>query len=720
MTDDKDERSKQREQIIGLGERSFRKSYYPQFKRNTERLERFKTLLDQTSDFVMLVSLPDLLITDVNRATELLFDARPGRLTGHSLNSLPLDDIDAMVTTLKSDLLRAKKQASIETHFSELKLIREQRPVWLDLSYRVARLERQYYAVMVGRDITERKHQHELLERLLAEKEAILDNAIVGLAWVRDRMIIACNRRLEEMLGYAPGSMVGKSTRILYESDETFSDFGTDAYRALSSGEAFTGATQLCRANGKPIWCELTGNSIDACHQENGSVWIISDIHQLRLTQEKAVFLSHHDALTQLPNHRLLEDRLNQAVTAAAQKGKVVGLINLDLDRFKHINELLGYHDSNQLLVQVAKRLSSCLGGQGTLFRQGGDEFLILLPELSDTDGCFPVLSQIFVEFEQEFIVNEHELLLSCSLGVAFYPQDGESFEELLSKADMAMYQAKDAGRNTYRFFSAEMNELASQQLTIAFDLRKALELDQFELYYQPQIDIATGRLIGAEALIRWHHPTLGLVSPGQFIPVAEETGLIVPIGEWVLQQACHAADSWRQHGFDHSVVAVNLSAVQFAQGNIEDAVYRAIKSSGIFPEMLELELTESIMLRDTDNVLATVKRLKLMGCKLSIDDFGTGYSSLAYLKRFAVDKLKIDQVFIQELTQNPDDAVIVRTVIHMAKSLGLKTIAEGIETEEVLELLKVYQCDEAQGYFTGRPMPAAGFLAYLKQCFGS
>lgn len=379
----------------------------------------------------------------------------------------------------------------------------------------------------------------------------------------------------------------------------------------------------------------------------------------------------------------------------------MTGLINLDLDRFKHVNELLGYHDSNQLLVRVAERLASCIGEQDTLCRQGGDEFLILLPELSDTDGCFPVLSQIFSEFEKEFIVNDRELLLSCSLGVAFYPQDGDNFEELLSKADMAMYEAKDAGRNTYRFFNSEMNDHASQQLTIAFDLRKALELHQFELYFQPQIDIATGQLIGAEALIRWHHPTLGLVSPGQFIPVAEDTGLIVPIGEWVLQEACRAADNWRRQGFVNAVVAVNLSAVQFEQGNIEEAVFRAIESSGIFPEMLELELTESIMLRDTDNVLATVKRLKMMGCKLSIDDFGTGYSSLAYLKQFAVDKLKIDQVFIHELTRNPDDAVIVRTVIHMAKSLGLKTIAEGIETEDILELLKVYRCDEAQGYLT-------------------
>ena len=264
-------------------------------------------------------------------------------------------------------------------------------------------------------------------------------------------------------------------------------------------------------------------------------------------------------------------------------------------------------------------------------------------------------------------------------------------------------------------FYSPAMNQVANEKLNIAFGLQKALETNQLEVHYQPQVDIVTGQFIGAEALLRWNHPDFGLISPGKFIPIAEDTGLIVPIGEWVLKEACRTAAMWRKAGIDNATIAVNLSAVQFDKGNIETSVRNAITMSGIYPEMLELELTESILISDTEKVLEKVSVLKLMGCKLSIDDFGTGYSSLSYLKRFSVDKLKIDQMFIKELTDNQDDAVIVRAIIHMAKSLGLKTIAEGIESNDVLQLLKLYQCDEAQGYFIGRPMKLEKLDAFIK-----
>jgi EAL domain-containing protein (putative c-di-GMP-specific phosphodiesterase class I) len=278
----------------------------------------------------------------------------------------------------------------------------------------------------------------------------------------------------------------------------------------------------------------------------------------------------------------------------------------------------------------------------------------------------------------------------------------------------MAMYRAKDAGRNTYRFFNEEMNSEAIDQITLHAGLRRALEEKQFVLHYQPQIDMGSGALIGAEALIRWEHPELGMIPPGRFIPIAEETGLIIEIGDWVLHEACREAARWRRAGMFEPVVAVNLSALQFKRGNIESSVLHALQESGIEPDMLELELTESILIQDTENVLATVQRLKLMGVKLSIDDFGTGYSSLSYLKRFKVDKLKIDQSFVRDLANNADDAAIVRAVIQMARSLGLQTIAEGVENERALELLRLYHCDEAQGYFISRPIPASVFMSYL------
>jgi EAL domain-containing protein (putative c-di-GMP-specific phosphodiesterase class I) len=277
------------------------------------------------------------------------------------------------------------------------------------------------------------------------------------------------------------------------------------------------------------------------------------------------------------------------------------------------------------------------------------------------------------------------------------------------------MYQAKEAGRNTYCFFSSEMNKVAEETLAIAFGLHKALEKQQFKLYFQPQINIESGKLIGAEALLRWFHPELGMVPPNKFIPVAEDTGMIVAIGEWVIQEACRELKKWLALGWSDPVVAVNLSAIQFTNGDIENTVTQAVEDSGIEPQMLELELTESIIIRDTENVLATVKRLQLMGCKLSIDDFGTGYSSLSYLKRFAVDKLKIDQAFIRELDKNQDDAVIVRTIIQMANNLGLHTIAEGIESQEIMALLRENHCDEAQGYYIGKPMPADEFIQFIR-----
>ena len=325
-------------------------------------------------------------------------------------------------------------------------------------------------------------------------------------------------------------------------------------------------------------------------------------------------------------------------------------------------------------------------------------------------------VGELIVRLSEPFQVKGQEMTTSVSVGVAIYPEDGADFGTLLKKADMAMYRAKDAGRNTYRFFNEEMNDDVVAQVALYSSLRRSVEAGQLVLHYQPQVEVATGRLIGAEALVRWNHPLMGLLPPGKFIPLAEDTGLIIEIGEWVIHEACREAMKWRQAGASDLVIAVNLSALQFRRGGIENTVAEALETSGLDPSMLELELTESILIGDTENVLAVVKRLKLMGVRLSIDDFGTGYSSLSYLKRFEVDKLKIDQSFIRDLASDIDDAVIVRAIIQMAHNLGLKTIAEGVESQDVQNLLRLYRCDEAQGYFHARPMPAVEFMTYLEE----
>ncbi len=704
----------QKSRIVGLGERSFRKSYYPQLRENLDRLERFRTLLDRTSDCVVLISLPEGTVSDANAALGQLLGRSSVTLVGEPFVALGLGDAAEIVEALSVESRQERDSGAVPSHSDVTEFRRDGQSVWLELTYRLATLEGRSYGVIVGRDITERKRAHEMVASLLAEKEALLDNALVGIAMVRQRVFVSCNRRLEEMLGLASGGLAGRSTRILYTSDEAYRESGEDAYASLDAGQSYSFTELMARADGSTFWGELAGRCIDPVRPELGSIWIISDVTERKQAEARAEYLSYHDALTGLPNQALLKDRMQQAMAFAHSNGTKLALMIIDLDRFKTINDFLGHAAGDRLLVDLARRISEHVRNTDTLSRQGGDEFHLLLSNLAEPDAIVTFLGELMDDLQQPFRIDGQELTTSVSVGVAIYPEDGADFETLLKKADMAMFRAKDAGRNTYRFFNEEMNEDAVEQITIHAGLWRALEAEQFVLHYQPQIEIASGRLIGAEALLRWCHPDLGLVSPGRFIPVAEETGLIVQIGDWVLREACREAVRWREAGKGSLVVAVNLSAIQFKRGDIEKSVARALEETGLDPHRLELELTESILIRDSENVLSAVKRLKQMGVKLSIDDFGTGYSSLAYLKRFEVDKLKIDQTFVRDRVPNSEDAAIVRAIIQMARSLGLKTIAEGVESQHVLDLLGLIECDEVQGYHCGRPMAAAAFREFL------
>jgi len=441
----------------------------------------------------------------------------------------------------------------------------------------------------------------------------------------------------------------------------------------------------------------------------------VRDISDRRRTEEKIEFLAHHDILTGLPNLLMLKDRFELALAYAERAGVKVGLMFLDLDNFKTINDSLGHQYGDALLQEVATRLRGCVRDTDTICRHGGDEFLIVLADLHDPDGISSVAAKIHALLTPPFDINGYELSTSPSIGVAVYPDDGRDFDTLLKMADTAMYQAKEAGRNTYRFFTERMNTDALEQLNLGNALRHGLERREFQLYYQPQVDLETGNVVGAEALLRWWSPEYGLIMPGRFIPIAESSGLIVPMGEWVLNEACRQAAAWRAAGLPNLIVGVNLSAVQFKRGDLVEMVAQALSASGLDPERLELELTESMLIHDTEKVLATVTQLKALGIKLAIDDFGTGYSSLSYLKRFQVDKLKIDQSFIRDIAHDPDDAAIVRAIVQMARSLKLRTIAEGVESAAMLEHLRDYQCDEAQGYLYSKPMPAGEFAEYMR-----
>ena len=435
-----------------------------------------------------------------------------------------------------------------------------------------------------------------------------------------------------------------------------------------------------------------------------------------KAAEDKLAFLAHHDPLTKLPNRLLLRDRFEQAVAATRRKGGHAAMLFLDLDSFKEINDSLGHDVGDELLIQVAERLRSCVRPTDTVSREGGDEFVVLLTGLTEPDAVARVARQLLATMEQPFEIAGSALHTTLSLGISVFPQDGSDFETLRRNSDAALFVAKDGGRNTYRFFDEQMNRDVLDRLQMQTSLRCALKNQEFRLHYQPQTRLRDGRVVWMEALIRWQRADGRLVGPAEFIAVAEQCGLIIPIGQWVLNEACREAVQWRKAGLPGVGVAVNLSVAQFRRGNILDAVAVALKQSGLPPSSLELELTESLLLHDTETALETLRGLKKIGVKLSIDDFGTGYSSLAYVKRLPVDKLKIDKTFIRELVESTEDAAIVRAIIQLGHTLQLEVIAEGVETDAQLDFLRNNGCDQIQGFLISHPVAPTDLVTLSSQ----
>jgi diguanylate cyclase (GGDEF)-like protein/PAS domain S-box-containing protein len=431
----------------------------------------------------------------------------------------------------------------------------------------------------------------------------------------------------------------------------------------------------------------------------------IRNISERKLAEQRVQFLAFFDALTGLPNRTLFQDRLTKALASARRQKDKVALLFLDLDRFKDINDSLGHSLGDLLLQEVAERLKRWGREQDTVARLGGDEFLITLTQVTDVPDVAVAAERLMDAMTAEFIIQGHSLSVSCSIGISIFPEHGADCETLIKNADAAMYHAKDAGRNNFRFFAEDMNVRAVERLALENTLRLALEKKELFLVYQPQMDIATGRITGLEALLRWQHSDLGLVPPDKFIRIAENSGLIVPIGEWVVRTVCRQARKWQDEGLPAVTVAVNVSAVQFRQTDFCGLIRRVLHETGLAPQYLELELTESLLLADADVTLSVLKELKSMGVTLAIDDFGTGYSSFNYLRQFRVSKLKIDGSFIRDVAVNPDDAAITTAIISMAKSLRLKVIAEGVENEAQMSFLRAHHCDEIQGYYFSKPL---------------
>jgi diguanylate cyclase (GGDEF)-like protein len=439
-------------------------------------------------------------------------------------------------------------------------------------------------------------------------------------------------------------------------------------------------------------------------------------ITEQKKSEEKMSHMAYHDQLTGLPNRRLLIDRLDQVLDRERRHKKLAALLFLDLDRFKYINDTLGHLKGDEVLKEVAKRLNMCIRKSDTLARHGGDEFTILVQGLSRVEDITKLTDRIFSLFNTPFHLKGQHIFVTTSIGVSIYPNDGEDAESLIKNADIALYKAKEEGRNTYQLFTSTMNESAVKRISIENKLRGAIAKEEFVLHYQPQLDTNTNEVVGVEALLRWQDPESGLIPPGDFIPIAEDTGLIIPIGDWVLRTACAQNKVWQEKDFEPLTMSVNVSLRQFKQKDFVSIVKNILKETNLNPQFLELELTESILMDDVESVIKELHELKTMGIRLSIDDFGTGYSSLEYLKKMPIDMLKIAQEFVKNIVVDSDDVAIAKTIVQVAKSLNLEVIAEGVETIEHLKILRTLQCNKIQGYLFSRPLPSEEVEVFLNK----
>jgi diguanylate cyclase (GGDEF)-like protein/PAS domain S-box-containing protein len=561
--------------------------------------------------------------------------------------------------------------------------------------------------LIAARDISDRKLHEEMLHNS-ENKYRVLFEDSADANWLMDeRGFLACNSAALRMFGYsAVGEMPHPSDiSPLNQPDGTSSRVAAEEKIAAAfrnGTERFEWLHQRKNSDVFPAEVCLTALTLSGRPRLLATV---RDITDRKVAEKRIQYLALHDALTGLPNRTLLQDRLAKALAAARRQEDKVALLFLDLDRFKDINDSLGHSVGDLLLQAVAERLKTWGREQDTVARLGGDEFLITVTDVKDVPDAAVAGERLMDAMTAEFVVQGHSLCIGCSIGISIFPEHGTDTETLIKNADAAMYKAKEGGRNNFRFFTDDMNAQVVERLTLENSLRLALGKKELFLVYQPQMDIGNGRIIGLEALLRWQHPTLGLVPPDKFIQIAENSGLIVPIGEWVLRTACAQARKWQNEGLPAVTMAVNVSAVQFRQEGFCDLIKRVLHETSLAPQYLELELTESLLLANAEMTLSVVHGLKAMGVTLAIDDFGTGYSNFTSLRQFGVGKLKIDRSFIRDVAMKPDDAAITAAIISMAKSLNLKVIAEGVEDEAQMSFLRTHHCDEIQGYYFSRPL---------------
>ena len=599
--------------------------------------------------------------------------------------------------------------------------------------------------IWVIEDRTEQKRAEEALRNALLENQAILDSAVLGISVVEQGLNLRCNTKMEELFGYAPGEMNHLSVQAFYAGEAAWREARAATAQDFRAGRVNVAEYQLVRKDGSRFWARLSGRPFDLAQPGGRSVWLVDDITarreaaeavsrardelevrvlertaelaganallqgeivERRQAEARVHHMAYHDSLTGLPNRALLSDRLDRAMLAAQRSQRQLAVMFIDLDRFKTINDSLGHMTGDQLLKEVASRLCRAVRASDTVARLGGDEFVVLVPGIASVEEASHVAEKIIQALSEGFPLEGRNLHITPSIGICVYPDDGADVATLMRHADAAMYHAKASGRNNYQYFKEAMNQSAARHFELESSLRSALALDQFTLHFQPIMDIGTRRLHAMEVLLRWRRDTGELVMPDSFIPLIEENGLIVPIGEWVIRQACRQSMEWLRAGLAPVPLAVNLSPRQFMHRGLVESIRRILDETGIDPSLLEFEITETALMQHGEHTLEVLGQINAMGIRLSIDDFGTGYSSLAYLKRFPVKKIKIDRAFIKDLEDSAEDRAIVAAIIALSDSLQLSVVAEGVETEGQYALLQRNGCQFAQGYLFSPPVP--------------
>ena len=578
-----------------------------------------------------------------------------------------------------------------------------------------------YGRIWTFRDITDRKRalaelqENEDKIRLILESTA---EAIFGVDL--DGLCTFCNPACLRILGYGSvDQIVGKNVHeLIHHSHRDGAYYPIEdckIYRAFRVGRGTHADDEiLWKSDGTSIPVEYWSYPQRKNGEVVGAVVTFIDISERKMAEERIQFLAYYDAITGLPNRTLLHDRLSTALASARRHQEKVALLLLDVDRFKVINDSLGHSVGDLLLRQVAERLRKSAREQDTVARLGGDEFVLVLTSIKNVSGVAVAADRIINAMSAPFTIQEHSLTVTCSLGITIFPDHGDDSEALLKNADAALYAAKDHGRNEFQIFSEEMNVQVMERLTLETDLRSAIHRNELLLHYQPQIGIADGKVTGAEALLRWQHSAMGIIMPDRFISIAENSGLINPIGEWVLRAACTQAFAWQQQGLASFPVAVNVSAVQLRQDGFLQLIRNVLRDTRLPPQYLELELTESVILSNADVIVALLRELKEMGVRLSIDDFGIGYSSLSYLRQFPFHRLKIDRSFLRDVALDPDNSAVTGAIINLAKNLDLGVVAEGVENEQQIAFLRKHNCEEAQGYFFSPPLPPVRFIEFV------